>query len=617
MKAMTPEHDLAAEVQRLQARQRELEERLFRLEARQTVRPAPALRLPWTQPAAETASEARARVKAPLQDATDAQARTLENLMGLQGFSWLGMLALISGLAMFVRYAYLEGWLGPWATLLAGLLLATGLIVAGEYTSRAERYRTWAHSLMGGGVALLYFLAYAAYHFSYFQAVTRLNALTDTLLLIAVVLLAMGLALRRQSQNLASRAFVLGFVTSFFSQDFALLTLSYNLLLSLGLVAVAARAGWVQLGLMGVAGSWGLHGLWAYHNPAQALSIQGLTLAYLLLYTLLYAVLSKPDQSKDKDLWLGLLACLNLLGYTVLSAMNHAALSALARLGMQGALVLILLGALYAGLQQPRWRLPPWLQGLQLSLAVMWFYLAIHAQTGQLLWLLALSFALAGFGRLLQRAEQSAGLADVLALTLALRAAFVALESPWLQLLLAALVPALCGLIPRLSYAPRLALLVLSTLTPWLLFQIYPQQARDLGLLAGPDTLALLLLWVALLALPASVPRFWVHALSWPVSLLSACWLLMVLPLPAISPAWAAWGALLTASGFALSRPVLRYQGLALLLAAGSKIYFWDLRDLSLGYRILSLLVLGVLLLAVAWLYTRFQSPSGKQKTQT
>jgi uncharacterized membrane protein len=101
------------------------------------------------------------------------------------------------------------------------------------------------------------------------------------------------------------------------------------------------------------------------------------------------------------------------------------------------------------------------------------------------------------------------------------------------------------------------------------------------------------------------------------VTLLSACWLFVILPLPVISPAWAGCGALLSASGFALSRPVLRYQGLALLLAAGSKLYFWDLRDLSLGYQILSLLVLGVLLLAVAWLYTRFQSPPGKQKTQT
>ncbi|MBF2052520.1 MAG: DUF2339 domain-containing protein [Candidatus Sericytochromatia bacterium] len=609
---MTSEHDLAAEVQRLQARQLALEHRLAQLEAKQSLPPGPALRLPWAQRRATPASVAETEA---LTQQAARQARTLENLMGLQGFSWLGILALISGLAMFVRYAYLEGWLGPWATLLAGLLLATGLIVAGEYTSRLERYRTWAHSLMGGGVALLYFLAYAAYHFSYFQKVTHLNALTDTLLLIAVVVLGMVLALRRQSQNLASRAFVLGFATSFFSQDFALLTLSYNFLLSLGLLAVAARAGWIQLALMGVAGSWGLHGLWAYHNPEQALSIQGLALVYLVLYTLLYAVLRGAE--KPVNPWLQLLASLNLMGYGVLTAMNHTSLTAPLRLGLHGTLTLLVLGGFCWGLKYSRWRLPTWLQGLLLSQAVFWFYGAIHAQAGLLFWLLSLSLALAGLGRLLQRQAQPAGLVDALALTLLLRAAFVAFDKPWLQLALALLLLAFCLLTRWLAYAHRLALMVLSVVTPWLLFQIYADQLRNLGFLFSVDTLVLVLLWLAMLTLSPQVHRSWVHVLTWPVTLLSACWLFVILPLPAISPAWAGCGALLSASGFALSRPVLRYQGLALLLAAGSKIYFWDLRDLSLGYRILSLLVLGVLLLAVAWLYTRFQSPPGKQKTQT
>lgn len=611
MKAMTDEHNLAAEVQRLRARQLELEARLAKLEAQQVVQPTPALRLPWTQH--RMAPDALA-LEARKEQASK-QARTLENLMGLQGFSWLGILALISGLAMFVRYAYLEGWLGPWATLLAGLLLAGGLIVAGEYTSRLERYRTWAHSLMGGGVALLYFLAYAAYHFSYFQKVTHLNALTDTLLLIAVVVLGMVLALRRQSQNLASRAFVLGFATSFFSQDFALLTLSYNLLLSLGLLAVAARAGWTQLALMGVAGSWGLHGLWAYHNLEQALSIQVLALAYLVLYTLLYAMLREPE--KPINPWLQLLASLNLLGYGVLTAMNHTSLAAPLRLGLHATLILLVLGGLSWGLKSPRWRLPGWFQGLLLSQAVFWFYGAIHAQAGLLFWLLSLSLALAGFARLLQRQAQPAGLLDGLALVLLLRTAFVALDKPWLQLALAVLMLAFCLLIRWLDYAQRLALMVLGVLTPWLLFEIYADQLRNVGFLLTVDTLVIVLLWLAVLSLPPQTQGAWVHALTWPVTLLSACWLFVMLPLPVISPAWAGWGALLSASGFALSRPVLRYQGLALLLAAGSKIYFWDLRDLSLGYRILSLLILGVLSLAVAWLYTRFQSPSGKQKTQT
>jgi uncharacterized membrane protein len=66
-------------------------------------------------------------------------------------------------------------------------------------------------------------------------------------------------------------------------------------------------------------------------------------------------------------------------------------------------------------------------------------------------------------------------------------------------------------------------------------------------------------------------------------------------------------GVALLASGFPLRDRVLRLSGLALLLACILKLFVWDLRHLETLPRILSFLVLGLLLVAVSWIYTRFR----------
>jgi hypothetical protein len=71
--------------------------------------------------------------------------------------------------------------------------------------------------------------------------------------------------------------------------------------------------------------------------------------------------------------------------------------------------------------------------------------------------------------------------------------------------------------------------------------------------------------------------------------------------------AWGMEGVALLASGFPLRDRVLRLSGLALLLACILKLFVWDLRHLETLPRILSFLVLGLLLVAVSWIYTRFR----------
>jgi hypothetical protein len=70
---------------------------------------------------------------------------------------------------------------------------------------------------------------------------------------------------------------------------------------------------------------------------------------------------------------------------------------------------------------------------------------------------------------------------------------------------------------------------------------------------------------------------------------------------------WGLEGLALLAAGFLTRERILRLEGLAMLLVCILKVFFYDLRNLETIYRILSFIVLGLILLAVSWIYTRFR----------
>ena len=71
--------------------------------------------------------------------------------------------------------------------------------------------------------------------------------------------------------------------------------------------------------------------------------------------------------------------------------------------------------------------------------------------------------------------------------------------------------------------------------------------------------------------------------------------------------AWGIEGVALLAAGFPLCDRVQRISGMALLLLCILKLFAWDLRHLDTLPRILSFIVLGLILVGVSWIYTRFR----------
>ncbi|MGO9257334.1 MAG: DUF2339 domain-containing protein [Bryobacteraceae bacterium] len=74
-----------------------------------------------------------------------------------------------------------------------------------------------------------------------------------------------------------------------------------------------------------------------------------------------------------------------------------------------------------------------------------------------------------------------------------------------------------------------------------------------------------------------------------------------------LTVAWGLEGIALLAAGFPLSDRNQRLGGLALLMFCILKVFFYDLRHLGTVPYTLSLVALGLILLAVSWIYTRFR----------
>ena len=73
----------------------------------------------------------------------------------------------------------------------------------------------------------------------------------------------------------------------------------------------------------------------------------------------------------------------------------------------------------------------------------------------------------------------------------------------------------------------------------------------------------------------------------------------------ALSVLWSVFAGLMTAAGFRLTLRAWRVAGLVLFGITLVKVVFLDISELRQFYRILALLALGLVLLAVAWVYQR------------
>jgi hypothetical protein len=221
----------------------------------------------------------------------------LEERIGIKWFLAIGILALVIGAGFFIKYAIDNGYIGYLGRIILGVLAGGATIVLGQWAAKKPIYHQWGKTLAGGGLAIIYFSVYAAYHLPAYRYAIGISQGLDIFLLALVGLFATFISIKNDSQIIAGESFFLGFVTAIIGQNFSATTLFYNLILALVLLVVAVYKKWPNISLLGIVGSYLTYGIWYAYHPHNF----GLGLAFLSVYYLVYLAAGFLIKAQDQD----------------------------------------------------------------------------------------------------------------------------------------------------------------------------------------------------------------------------------------------------------------------------------------------------------------------------
>jgi uncharacterized membrane protein len=225
----------------------------------------------------------------------DAVAHTEPDLESRIGSHWLnriGIAALLIGVSYFLKYAFENNWIGPAGRVTIGLLAGVAVVVWSE-RFRSRGYRTFSYSLKAVGIGTLYLSLWAA-----FQVYTLIPSEVAFVAMFAVTSATGVMAVTGDAEILAAFALSGGFVTPLLlstGQNRELELFSYVALLDLAVLALIVLKPWRRLLLLGYAGTVFLYVGW--YSTFYSRSQISLTTAFATLFFAIFAAAPVVAQS--------------------------------------------------------------------------------------------------------------------------------------------------------------------------------------------------------------------------------------------------------------------------------------------------------------------------------
>lgn len=576
-----------------------LQERLARLEKTDTATDRagkPGLTPDKAPPPTPSPPPKKERPKREKQDG-----ESLETRIGGRWLNRIGIVAVVFGVAFFIKYAFDNDWIGPTGRVVLGIVSGLGLIGWGQYLY--NRYRIYAQGLIGGGIAILFVSIFAAHDFydliPYGAALAAVAFVTAAAVIVSVV-----------NDDIAVFIIVLagGFATPLllgFADDHQVSLLTFVAVLDLGVLAAAYRKNWKIITFLAFFATVIIFGMWAGKYYSHSSHLVG-TQVFLTIFLVIFAALSfsyNITHRKKTSVWDLLLIFITAFSFFSASYANMTP-------EYEG-----LMGLLAGGM------------------AVIYFglgYLTHRRNAGDTLLILgfyavALAFIAVMIPIELDGAWVTAGWATQ-------AAALV-----WIGLATQRRAVGIGGL--ALFFMVVMRLLVIDFTV-----DLYDESFRVLfngrfltglyvaaalgfgsvmvhrGLKKTPDDTFLKVLGVLLFiaahavmitALSAEAYDFFeIKRISIPVAqgdadrMIDAIFYAQRLSLSAI---WMVYSAALIVFGIAFKNRTARIFAIALFAVTIIKVFFFDFSLLDRFYRIVSFIGLGVILLAVSFLYTRFK----------
>jgi uncharacterized membrane protein len=588
------EAQAAADFAALAARVESLERQLAELRAQPSARleqPAPPPPAPVAKPRAEPRppnfGQHLPKVKG-----------SLEDRIGSQVFSRVGIVALLVATTLFLKWAIDNHWIGPYGRILAGLIAGAGVVVWSE-RFRRKGFSAFSYSLKAVGSGALYLSLWAA-----FQLYHLLPAGVALGAMMLVTAWNAYMAWSQNSQILAAYALAGGFATPLLLStggNHEVFLFTYILAIDIAAVALVRLKSWPRL-LLGafpatVAFFIGwyaeFYGAFNVGEPVVITTIFIALFSVVFIFPTIHRVRAgEPTDTAITEVFLPLadatFAALAL--YSVLQDAHYHDLLPW---------VAVLLGAIYLGLMRlPQTRVA---SAVHLSLAIVFLTIAIPLKASGH-WI-TVGWLAEGVALLWVSAHLSGPAPEPAATNI---------HRILRRLAVAALVLGFCGLLVQpfwlyyqidtafLNSRFATSLFGIAALAASAGIALHVRQHEDTASpswlqIAGACIIALNL--VAVLACVRELDTKWHHSYGSPEADLQRSL--------AVSAFLMLYGAGLLAIGFWKRSAFIRWQALILLVFTIGKTFLYDTRDLSQGYRVLSFLGLGALLMTVSFAYQK------------
>lgn len=209
----------------------------------------------------------------------------LESRIGSHWLNRIGIAAVLVGISYFLKFAFDNNWIGPAGRVTIGLLAGVATVMWSE-RFRVRGYGVFSYSLKAVGIGALYLSLWAA-----FQVYNLVPAGAAFVMMLAVTAAPAAMALAQDAQILAAFALAGGFSTPWLlstGQNRELALFSYLTILDLGTLSVVIFKPWRRLLVMSYAGTLLLYVAWyaSYYTRQQF----GLTLGFATLFFAIFAV---------------------------------------------------------------------------------------------------------------------------------------------------------------------------------------------------------------------------------------------------------------------------------------------------------------------------------------
>jgi uncharacterized membrane protein len=504
--------------------------------------------------------------------------RNLESIIAGRWLNRVGLLLVLIASAFGLKYAFDSEWIGPAGRVALGLISGISLMIFSHWL-RTKGYRYFAEGITALGGGVLYLSLYAGW-----DSYKLLSSAQAFAAMIAVTVAILWIAEALRSQRLALMALIGGFLTPMLvstGQNAEAVLFSYILILDASLLWLAWRHNWRSVEsvafLFSVIYFWGWYG--RFYNPSDALTVTVLfATAFFAVFVALPAIRAcvhgRIYEVQVVHMLLNagnFLIALHLMlwpeyrwaltGVVIgLAALHLAIYKAIPRVDQQSTVVRIL----FAGLALTFVSL-----AIPIRLDGVWISMSWSIEGAVLVWsgfqtrwwfLRACGFAL--FSGVMFRFFLFMPDADVFVLNERFATFAVAIGS-------------------------MAAAVYFSRKRPeWM-----TKNEVDLFNILGVSVNVL-----ALWALSLEVCQYFSHFND------------RLGRQMALSLLWTIYAGGLLISGVRRNTEGLRWQGLALFGIAAGKVFLYDMSFLSGGYRIISSIVLGVVLLGVSFLYQRHVS---------